>query len=67
MKSLIGELKCIDTFAELSEDDLRALAEICHIANYPARSVIAREGFDAESIFCPYGGYRRYLGGLWQR
>jgi len=51
MDTIIQDISQIDTFAELSKDDLAALAGICHVAQYPPRVVIAREGFEAESLF----------------
>lgn len=56
MDYLIKSLRRIDTFSELSEADLVALAGICVPAQYPARSVIAREGLDAESLFALISG-----------
>ncbi len=56
MESLKRELKMIDTFAELTEVDLTALVDICESAHYPPRSVIAREGFDADSLFALISG-----------
>ena len=56
MDYLIKSLRRIDTFAELSESDLIALASICMPTQYPARSVIAREGLDAESLFALISG-----------
>jgi len=53
---LIKSLRRIDTLSELSESDLIALAGICVPAQYPARSVIAREGLDAESLFALISG-----------
>ena len=51
MTDIITDLQKIDTFSELGSADLEALARICTAVNYPPRSVIAREGFDAESLF----------------
>ena len=51
MKGIARELKKIDTFSELPEDDLNALAEICTSAQYETGSVIAREGLEAMSMF----------------
>ncbi len=51
MKQIIDELMKIDTFSDLSISDLEALAGICTPVNYPPRSVIAREGFDADNLF----------------
>lgn len=51
MNQIIDELRKIKTFKELTDDDLVALAEICKPASYPPRSVLAREGFDAENLF----------------
>ncbi|RKX73284.1 MAG: histidine kinase [Spirochaetes bacterium] len=51
MEIVIAELKNIDTFAELSYDDLSALAEICTPVHYPPRDIIAREGVDASDLF----------------
>jgi len=56
MDYLIKSLRRIDTFSELSEPDLIALADICIPAQYPARSVIAREGLDAENLFALISG-----------
>jgi len=53
---LIKSLRRIDTFSELSESDLAALAGICIPAQYPTRSVIAREGLGAESLFALVSG-----------
>ncbi|MCK5737209.1 MAG: cyclic nucleotide-binding domain-containing protein, partial [Spirochaetaceae bacterium] len=51
MDTLKKELKTIDIYAELSDDDLTALAEISTPVQYPPRSIIAREGVDAENLF----------------
>ncbi|VDB00301.1 ATP-binding region, ATPase-like:Histidine kinase A-like [Olavius algarvensis spirochete endosymbiont] len=56
MSYLIKSLRRIDTFSALSEPDLIALASICIPAQYPARSVIAREGFDAQNLFALISG-----------
>lgn len=56
MESLNHELKKIDIFAELSDDDLTALSDICHSAYYSPRTVIAREGVDADSLFALLSG-----------
>lgn len=51
MKAIAREIKKIDTFAELPDNDLDALAEICTTAQYETGSVIAREGYEAMSMF----------------
>lgn len=56
MNYLTKSLRRIDTLSELSEPDLIALAGICVPAQYPARSVIAREGLDAENLFALISG-----------
>ena len=56
MDSLKRELKTIDTFAELSVSDLTALAEISRPAQFSTRSIIVREGFDADSLFAIISG-----------
>jgi len=56
MDYLIKSLRRIDTFSELSESDLIALAGICVPSQYPAGSVLARQGLDAESLFALISG-----------
>jgi len=56
MEHLIQELKSIDTFAELEPDDLEALAAICRPAQFPPRTVIAREGVDDDGLFALLSG-----------
>ena len=51
MDTVISDLKNIRTLADLSDDDLDALAAICVPVTYPPGSVLAREGFDAENLF----------------
>ena len=51
MDTVISDLKNIRTLADLSDDDLGALAAICVPVTYPPGSVLAREGFDAENLF----------------
>lgn len=55
-QSLIGEIKSIDIFAELSSSDLEELASICIPANFPPKFIIAREGIDADSLFALISG-----------
>ena len=56
MDSLKRELKTIDIFAQLSDSDLTALAEISRPAQFPTHSIIAREGFDADSLYAIISG-----------
>jgi len=51
MDTVIDELKTIDTFSDLSSDDLAALGGICTPVQYNPRDIIAREGVHAESLF----------------
>ena len=51
MEEIISDLRNIQTLADLSNDDLGALAAICVPVTYPPGSVLAREGFDAENLF----------------
>ena len=56
MDGVAASLKRIDTFAELPGEDLSALAEICTPAQFESGSVIAREGYEANSLFALLNG-----------
>jgi len=51
MNAVISELKTLDTFMDLSTDDLDALAGICSPVKYSPRDIIAREGVQADCLF----------------
>ena len=56
MEGIADALKSIDTFAELQDGDLDALSGICSPAQYEPGTVIAREGYEAESLFALLNG-----------
>ncbi len=56
MNETIRQLKKIDTFTELSEGDLRALAAICEPAQFTAQSILGREGIEADLVFAITSG-----------
>ena len=56
MGSVTDDLKAIETFAGLGDTDLGALAGICEAVQYPPRSILAEEGFDADRLFALTAG-----------
>lgn len=56
MAGTIDALRKIPVFSELSEDDLSALAGICHPTHYAQNSIIAHQGYHAENLFALTAG-----------